>query len=184
MPHGFTDDKEITDLDEYLNGKIEELAEEINKISNDYWKVVYPVGAIYMSTSQTNPAVLFGGGTWVQWGSGRVPVGVSATETEFNTVEKTGGSKAIAAHGHTFNADFFIRDGMSDSGGGPYQNVWGGTNATVSKANGALNFSTAGHSKDNDGHKVKINGNTGTTGTGNSGNLQPYITCYMWKRTA
>lgn len=25
---------------------------------------------------------------------------------------------------------------------------------------------------------------TGMTGSGNSGNLQPYITCYMWKRTA
>lgn len=34
---------------------------------------VYPVGSIYMSVKATNPGTLFGG-TWVAWGSGRVPV--------------------------------------------------------------------------------------------------------------
>lgn len=32
-------------------------------------------------------------GTWVAWGAGRVPVGVDTAQTEFNTVEKTGGEK-------------------------------------------------------------------------------------------
>lgn len=33
-------------------------------------------------------------------------------------------------------------------------------------------------------HSVTTNAsNTGMQGTGDSGNLQPYITCYMWKRT-
>lgn len=55
--------------------------------------LMYPVGSIYMSTSSTNPSSKFGG-TWVNWGSGKVPVGVNTNETEFNTVEKTGGAKS------------------------------------------------------------------------------------------
>ena len=53
---------------------------------------IYPVGAIYMSVSPTSPASLFGG-TWTQWGSGRVPIGINSSDTDFNTVEKTGGNK-------------------------------------------------------------------------------------------
>jgi hypothetical protein len=53
---------------------------------------IYPVGAIYMSVSSTSPASLFGG-TWTQWGSGRVPIGINSSDSDFNTVEKTGGSK-------------------------------------------------------------------------------------------
>lgn len=44
---------------------------------------------------------------------------------------------------------------------------------------------------DSEGNTNQItikNGNKGSAGAkgadGNSGNLQPYITCYMWKRTA
>ena len=65
---------------------------------------VYPVGAIYMSTSSTNPGSIFGG-TWEAWGSGRVPIGVNASDTDFATVEKTGGAKSVnLAHSHTVNS--------------------------------------------------------------------------------
>lgn len=53
-------------------------------------KTMYPVGSIYMSVVNTNPASYFGG-TWVAWGSGRVPVGINTADANFNTVEKTGG---------------------------------------------------------------------------------------------
>lgn len=52
---------------------------------------IYPVGCIYMTTVSTNPNSIFGFGTWVAWGSGRVPVGVNASDSNFSTVEKTGG---------------------------------------------------------------------------------------------
>lgn len=54
--------------------------------------VIYPVGSIYMSVNNVNPALLFGG-SWVTWGNGKVPVGVDTAQTEFTVVEKTGGSK-------------------------------------------------------------------------------------------
>lgn len=75
-------------------------------------KAVYPVGAIYTSVTATNPSSIFGFGTWVSFGAGRTLVGVNTSDTAFNTVEKTGGSKtntlAIAnlpAHTHTFTGN-------------------------------------------------------------------------------
>ena len=57
-----------------------------------------------MSTSSTNPGTLFGG-TWEAWGSGRVPVGVNSSDSDFSTVEKIGGSKTInLSHSHTVSS--------------------------------------------------------------------------------
>lgn len=178
--YAFTENKErdAVSNDDNLAG----ILTAINTLTttiNEYWKKVYPVGAIYMSTAQTNPGSLFGG-TWVAWGSGRVPVGVAANDTDFNTVEKTGGNKALAAHNHTFNAVFDIRDAATGA-----QNIWGVRNTNIARNAGenenATVYLDSGNSK---ADRVTINGNTGSSGTGNSGNLQPYITCYMWKRTA
>ena len=67
---------------------------------------MYPVGSIYLSVNNVNPGTLFGG-TWEAWGSGRVPVGVDTSQSEFDRVEKTGGEKThqlteteLASHGH------------------------------------------------------------------------------------
>lgn len=121
---------------------------------------IYPIGAIYMSVASTNPATLFGG-TWVAWGSGRVPVGVDTGQTEFNTVEETGGSKTHTltlaespSHSHSIKID---------TGPGP-----GGT--TILWTPGSFS---------------QWAGTTDTQGSGQAhNNLQPYITCYMFKRTA
>ena len=114
---------------------------------------VHPVGAIYMSVSPVNPGTLFGG-TWSAWGSGRVPVGVDTGQTEFNTVQKTGGHKLMQEHSHSYAS---------------YRNVSG--TPWFSPISGSVYL--------NDGTWA-----TGTSGGGNAGNLQPYITCYMWRRTA
>ena len=68
------------------------------KLLSEYIKqaigAIYPVGSIYMSIKNTNPSTYFGG-TWVAWGTGRVPVGVNANDTNFATAEKTGGSSTV-----------------------------------------------------------------------------------------
>ena len=56
-------------------------------------KKKYYVGKIIMDTANVNPATYLGFGTWQYWGQGRVPVGVDTTDSDFNTVEKTGGEK-------------------------------------------------------------------------------------------
>lgn len=121
-----------------------------------------PVGHIRMETTDTNPAEYLGFGTWVLWGQGRVPVGVDTTQTEFNTVEKTGGEKA---HTITINE--------------------------MPPHNHTIAIPDSNQSENIDGYEGYFYGKgknyvpTSQTGGGQPMNmLQPYITCYMWKRTA
>lgn len=118
---------------------------------------IYPIGSIYISVNATNPSKWFGG-TWQSFGSGRTLVGVDTSQTEFNTVQKTGGSKYMQAHTHTKNCIGWCGDGGFWVGSGNYT---------------TLQF----------GYDTAQSGGANVT-TGNSGNLQPYITVYMWRRTA
>lgn len=131
---------------------------------------IYPVGAIYMSVVNTSPATLFGG-TWSAWGSGKVPVGVDTGQTEFNTVEKTGGAKT-----HTLSVTEMPSHSHAIQNGGT--DVYGFARMS---ANATTFLQTNGS-----GVRVKEDYTTfaNTGGGGAHNNLQPYITCYMWKRTA
>lgn len=136
-------------------------------------KLIYPVGSIYMSANSTNPKNLFGG-TWVAWGTGRVPIGVNASDSDFSSVEKTGGSKTVnIAHNHveSVGADANTMYLTAGANGGVYGSTinssanrmtWKGTPAT-----GATRLNK-----------------TSTAGSSTQSIVQPYITCYMWKRTA
>ncbi len=53
----------------------------------------FPVGSIYTSVTSTNPATTLGYGTWTAFGTGRFLVGVDTSDTDFDTVMETGGSK-------------------------------------------------------------------------------------------
>lgn len=55
----------------------------------------FPVGAVFVSVSSTNPATSLGYGTWSAFGAGRVLVGLDSGDTDFDTVEETGGSKVV-----------------------------------------------------------------------------------------
>jgi hypothetical protein len=58
----------------------------------------YPVGSVYINAaSGTNPSSLLGFGTWEAFGAGQVLVGLDSTDTEFDTVEETGGEKGVAS---------------------------------------------------------------------------------------
>ncbi|MCJ0598046.1 DUF859 family phage minor structural protein, partial [Enterococcus cecorum] len=53
----------------------------------------YPVGAIFITTVNTNPSSYMGG-SWVRFGNGQTLVGVNESDGDFNSVQKTGGSKS------------------------------------------------------------------------------------------
>jgi len=155
-----------------VNGKA--LSSDITLSVNDIgvgnlFLAVYPVGSIYMTTVGTNPGTLFGG-TWVAWGSGRVPVGVNTADTDFNAVEKTGGEKT-----HTLTvAELPLHDHTIP--------LYWGTGSTEGER--AL---TQGLDNSNPKMYQGEANRPHTTVTGNEqahNNLQPYITCYMWRRTA
>ena len=51
--------------------------------------IAYPVGSIYINaTNSTNPATLFGFGTWTAFGAGRVMVGFDSVDSLFNSAER------------------------------------------------------------------------------------------------
>lgn len=121
---------------------------------------LYPVGSIYMSVKSTNPAELFGFGTWEEWGKGKVPVGVDTSDNDFKTVEKTGGEKT-----HQLTANEMPVKGIIPYDSSTTEELW---------CIGEIKTYSAG------GYKIK-----GTdVSVGSHNNLQPYITCYMWKRIA
>lgn len=124
----------------------------------------YPIGSIYINASvATNPSILLGFGTWAAFGSGRVMVGINTGDSDFNTVEKTGGAKThtltiaeMPSHEHgqyvTANSGPYGRKDFA--GEGPSSRYDQGTTTMPAGGGGAHN------------------------------NVQPYITVYMWKRTA
>ena len=176
-----------------------------NKLANttdctDTLKKVYPVGSIYMSTVSTNPATLFGFGTWEAMPAGRVLLaqGKSSWGTTYNA-GSTGGEAThkltvgeMPSHGHTASTDTininggFRLDGTEVGGTTSASGVFSiGSSFTPSKGHGNsgggsnagrnINFNST-HS-----HKITIN----NVGEGQShNNIQPYLTVYMWKRVS
>lgn len=137
----------------------------------------YPVGSIYISVMDVNPTNFFGG-TWERFAKGRTLVGVDETQTEFNEVNKTGGNKNLQSHSHT----------MNDAGNHIHKTDYGETIA-VGRWQWQANASTYAANDNQNGYLLRGMGYAGnhkhtinSSGSGNSGNLQPYITVYMWRR--
>lgn len=158
---------------------------------------IYPVGSIYMSANNVSPQT-FLGGTWVEWGAGRVPVGVSSSDTDFNTAEKTGGEKThrlsvdeMPWHDHsgTNSTVETVTIHTRPTGGALY---YLGINTytvkyDVNEQTQEYMVAPAGGSVLNVENGTVINSQYGVCPNGSGvahNNLQPYITCYMWKRTA
>lgn len=125
--------------------------------------IFYPIGAIYESTSPNNPST-FIGGTWERFGNGRVLVGVDEADSDFNTPNKTGGEKMhkltiaeMPSHSH-------------------------GQVVTANNTGSAIR-----RDYDSDGSAGIYSQGVQTEATGGEqahNNLQPYVTVYMWRRTA
>lgn len=129
---------------------------------------VWPVGSIYISVNNTNPSTYFGG-TWVSFGAGRCLVGIDTLQAEFNVVEKIGGEmkhtlsvEEMPAHRHGINV-FSPESGHT----------------------GRYTCNPEWNNRSSDTEGIRWIGDSGITGqTTPHNNLQPYITVYMWKRTA
>lgn len=105
-------------------------------LSQTLYSELYQVYGDYYNTDST-PDGYFG----VPNLSSRVPVGVDTSQTEFNTVGKTGGSKYLQEHSHNIKWQ--------------YKGASGTTTAIIDYSGSAIPTENAG--------------------TGDSGNLQPYI---------
>ena len=124
---------------------------------------VYPVGSIYMNVNSTNPGTLFGG-TWEQI-QGRFLLGMSSSypagsqggeSTHKLTTSEIPSHSHVALYGFDGAVDDFLGGSGADYGARP-----GSANAT--------NYPY----------------NTSSTGGGQPhNNMPPYLSVYIWKRTA
>lgn len=131
-------------------------------------EVVYPVGIIIELAVSTNPATLFGMGTWVAHGTGRVTVGIDSGDTDFDTVNETGGAKT-----HT--------NALSSLGYAKLNNT--GKAYMYSVSSFTTNYLETDFAPTSSSSTATAGiGLGGTTDAGSS--LQPYIVVYRWRRTA
>jgi hypothetical protein len=133
----------------------------------------FPIGSIFTTvTAYANSAAVvavIGGTTWVSFAAGKMLMGVDSTDTDFDTVEETGGAKThtlttdeIPSHAHD------LITGRNDNG----------------------DYHASGSNKGHVGNGFTAAYNAGTSWIGSTGGgaahsiMNPYITVYMWKRTA
>jgi len=126
-----------------------------------------PVGSIVVLGVSTNPATLYGFGTWTAI-EGKVLVGKAASGT-FGTLDATGGEEThtltvneMPAHTHELTYSGNGKSITLNTGSTNYNLTWGttGTNTTPD----IIGKSVGGGAAHN--------------------NLQPYVVKYMWQRTA
>ena len=111
-----------------LTDKVDALYEEMKKAigTGVNFNTIYPVGSIFMSTTNTNPSTYFGG-TWVAWAQGRVVLGMGSNgTTNYTSVNSTGGAEN-RAHTH---ASATSGTPSTTSTAGPSSNVTGAPSAT------------------------------------------------------
>ena len=152
----------------------------------DILLAVYPIGAIYISTVSTSPATLFGG-TWSAIGAGTFLNAAGSGYTAGGTGGSDTHSHATPNHAHTTaNMTLSLAQipyhrhvgeyvyNPAFSGAGYYAYMLSGNRVD----NGVVGYTGGGGSH---GH-----GNTGNAAptTNSSSSLPPYLSVYMWKRTA
>ena len=140
----------------------------------------YPVGSIYMNaTVATNPATLLGFGTWVAFGAGKVPIGLDAGDTDFDTIGETGGTKDAIIPTHNHTAVTTSTDAGHQHTYTRYSQLQGGTGGSSFWVFSSTQNTGVGYAQITSATTVA---NAGESATGK--NLQPYVVVYMWKRTA
>ena len=138
--------------------------------------LLYPVGSIYTNASvSTNPATLLGFGTWTAFAAGRVMVGFNSSNALFDTAEETGGSADAITVSHTHT----ITDPQhAHAQGGTALNIASG-NYVASGTSSGIPYGATNTNSASTGITINSAGSSGT-----NANYQPYITVYIWKRTA
>jgi len=139
--------------------------------------LAHPYGSVYMATdpalsTDTAMAAKFGG-AWEAWGQGRVPLGMGSsgntigaayTTPNYTTLGERGGYHThtlivseMPSHSHTFDRPSWL---------------------SVENLNNGTYYSPRGYTTSN-----AYTGTTNSTGgNGAHNNVQPYVTCYMWRR--
>ena len=171
---------------------------------NNIMELVWPVGSVYESSAATDPATLFGVGTW----TAITDVMRMAAGSTY-TAGATGGSADAIVVAHTHTGPSHTHTGPSHTHTGTTANDThnhritlqtdssGAANETVGGITGTAGFSDTDIQNDTHNHTfttaasgTAATGASGTGATGSTGssatgaNLPPYKVYYAWERTA
>ena len=126
-------------------------------------KLLYPIGSIYINIQDTNPSDFFGG-TWERIAKGKTLVGVDENDPMFNESLITGGEKThklsveeMPNHCHGFTTTGKAYDDSGDQ--------------SERLARGISNYDRLQYTKSEGGNKEH-------------NNMPPFLTCYIFVRTA
>ena len=156
-----------TDLDNaYAKAVGENDYATVSEITN----IIYPVGSIYITTNNQNPGEYLGG-EWESFGEGKTLVGIDSSDSDFSTVEKTGGNKAVKLDNKNMPQRVTISVKLTNNYSILSGMKW--TSANANKDDYFLStlrdFRAIGEDYE---YEVPISV------------MQPYIVTYMWKRIA
>ena len=183
----------------YVDERLKWLYDEMQATASK----LYPVGSVYISFNSTDPSVLFGG-TWVRLKDSFLLASgdTYAPNTSGGSATKTITTSNLPAHNHTVNAagnhthtrgtmeitgvlnvgaNGYYTAGAFESEATSYPHIDAGIGA------GGLNYKFTA-SKSWTGNTSLDGSHTHTTNNTGSGLplniMPPYLTVYMWKRTA
>lgn len=133
---------------------------------------MYPVDSIYISTNSTSPASLYGG-NWERYGTGRVLVSASDSDTDF-TAGKTGGEKT---HKHGLIDDAYAMISWDAKGGVALScRAMSSWKSNVRVYNVLMPLVGENGARE---QGIDLGGNTD-----DASSSMPYIAVYIWRRTA
>lgn len=178
----------VTNLNNTVDTKITNLTNTVN----EYWKVVYPIGSIYISINNTSPASLFGG-TWTQI------TDTFLLSSGTNAVGATGGEKEVTltldqapAHTHTRGTmeitGKFRAYSEYNLNNTAYQNFVGGAISSEESYGTSSNLASGSSDAVRQHTFTASKGWTGSTSSAGGGqahnNMPPYLVVNMWKRVS
>ena len=149
---------------------LNQLQTNVENAITDVWKMIYPVGSIYISVNPNHPSTLFGG-NWEAFGPGKVLVGQDSNDNDFKYVEAMGGKKSVklsanigAVNNNTASLGYIAENPTAFQGiGNPMYSIVG-SNVSFDHWNHSTSVTDATSTK----RETSL--------------LQPYIVVYMWKR--
>jgi len=158
-----------------------------------YWQLINPyaflvqnpVGSIYMTCASDETTIeemaSKHGGTWVRWGMGRVPMGVGSSEANSTSTL----NPSLAEHGGSMSAGAVNQTAAEIKGGNKSHKLLVAEipkhSHTYRDASSTSLPMWSGNSNGNYFGKSETAEAGGDTA---HNNIQPYITCYFYKRTA
>ena len=149
----------------WVNGETLATAERMKHIEDgiaDLYNAIFPIGQIFIKGDNEDYTNWLGF-TWERTAVGKVLVGIDSTDTDFNTIGKTGGEKT-----HTLSI-YELPEKIPVN----YGNISGGTDVVISNTVIGLGGVKSG----------QANMNLQSTASPHN-NMPPYYVCYMWERTA